>query len=327
MDRVKTIINNFKKIFKTSTEAEEGSRSFLYNERKFYYKIQPFYNYIENNIDLLLYKSVLWFRKYKIKPKIGIEIEFFSDYDFEKMNISDFCTKNYINIEGFERERADKQYEIKFACYTNVKKLINDYNKLKSFLIDNFDCNFNSIIDKNEVGSALQVNLSLFKDKKNIFLEDDKNMLLNSIAGILSTTNMFINFYAKDLYRYDKKNNEILYSNGKIPAPSFISWGYNNRTCALRVPDSKVLINDLKKYREEIENTRRIEFRVPASDSDIKFVLYCVLNSVIYGIENNLKPPKDTYNNAFKNNEDLIEIAKNEYTFNEFYEIVKTILE
>ena len=92
------------------------------------------------------------------------------------------------------------------------------------------------------------------------------------------------------------------------------------------LPTTKITINDKEKYNEELKNNRRIEFRVPSSNSDIKFVLYCVLNSIIYGIENNLQPITDTYNNTFIHNENLEEITNKQYfNFEKYYDYLKVI--
>ena len=328
MDRIKNIILKFiNKFFKTSTEPADTSRSFYLNKRIFSYKLSPIYIHINNNIDTLLFKSRLWFKRNKITLKIGVEIEFFSNIDFDTLEkeINKFSKENNINLSGFDKERGNKQYEIKFFPYKNIAKLIKDYNKLKNFLENNLDCNFKSITSNDSVGSALQINISLFKNNKNLFLQDGKSILYNSVAGILYTTNMFIKIYANDMNRYDKDINSSLYDSGKIPAPSYISWGYNNRTCAIRIPDSKVINNDIEKYKKEIEESKRIEFRVPSSESNIKFAIYAILNSIIYGISNNLKPQESTYNNTFKDHNNLEEIHEEYYDFSKYYEILKSI--
>ena len=330
MDRIKNIILKLIcKYIKTSTQSQETSRSFYLDKKRrlFLYKVSPICIYINNNIDQLLLKSRLWFKRKKIKLKIGIEIEFFSNIDFDTLEkeINKFSKENNINLSGFDKERGNKQYEIKFLPYTNIAKLIRDYNKLKNFLENNFNCDFNSITENDVVGSALQINISLFKNNKNLFLQDKKTILYNSIAGILSTINMFLEIYTKDLVRYDKNINSLLYEKGKIPAPSYIAWGYNNRTCAIRIPDSKVISNNLEEYKKEIEESKRIEFRVPSSESNIKFVLYVVMNSIIYGIVNNIKPPEHTYNNTFKDHNNLEEIHQKYYDFSDYYEIVKSM--
>lgn len=327
MDRIKTIIKLIYSLFKkTSLVNTQQEGSFFYSENNFIYKKNPINIYIEKNINELFENCIKYFSNNEIYPKIGIEIEFFvkKDVDFDAIFI--FCKNNDININNIEKERGFNQFEIQLNPYLDLNKLIIDYNKLKSYLVEEFDCNFDCFINNEDVGSALQINISLIdKLNNNLFFRDSK-YFYNSIAGLLSSINMFLYFYANDMYRYNKENNSRLYNKGLIPAPSYVSWGYNNRTCAIRIPTTKITTNDEKKYNEEIKNNKRIEFRVPSSDSSMKYVLYCVLNSIIYGIENNLEPIKDTYNNTFINNENLEEITRDKYfNFENYYKYLKII--
>lgn len=330
MDRIKTIINLIYNLFKKTSSVsaqQEGSFFCDNNYLNFIYKKPPVNIYIENNIDILLNNCIKYFNNKKIYPKIGIEIEFFTkDENIDYDNIFNFCKINNIDIHNIEKERGKNQLEIQFNPYIDINKLIFDYNILKKYLIEELECNFNCFVNNNDVGNALQVNISLIDNLDNNLFFINNNYFLNCIAGLLSSINMFINFYSNDIYRYNKINNSKLYSKGLIPAPSYISWGYNNRTCAIRIPTTKITINDKEKYNEELKNNRRIEFRVPSSNSDIKFVLYCVLNSIIYGIENNLQPIADTYNNTFIHNENLEEITNKQYfNFEKYYDYLKVI--
>ena len=55
------------------------------------------------------------------------------------------------------------------------------------------------------------------------------------------------------------------------------SWGYNNRTVALRIPSGK-------------DEARRIEHRVASADANAYLTLASILTGVLYGIENKLQP-------------------------------------
>jgi glutamine synthetase len=61
-------------------------------------------------------------------------------------------------------------------------------------------------------------------------------------------------------------------------APVFANWGYENRTTAVRIPES------------EPEATR-IEHRISGADANPYLVLAAILAGALYGIENRLLPP------------------------------------
>ena len=89
-----------------------------------------------------------------------------------------------------------------------------------------------------------------------------------------------------DKRRFDYDLNYQLFKNKKYTSPINISWGYDNRTTAIRIPKS------------ENEN-RRIEFRVPPANINPDIVILKVLEAIKYGIENRLNPPEPIYGNAF----------------------------
>ena len=273
--------------------------------------------YIERNIDYLLQEILNKFKEKNFILKIGVEIEFYLldkniiENDFYD-EVKNFCKINNIEIENIEKERGQFQYEIEFKPYIDIAKLINDYALLKSFLLQNFNITFETFPFFNQPFSALQTNVNLVdENNKNLFAREDKNgekneskLLLNSIGGLLFYLNKFLKYYSndgKDLIRYDLLINKILQKNGFVPAPTFISWGVNNRTSSIRIPVPKDL-NDLKKYIENDNNSRRIEFRIASSNADLKFVIFCNLFSILKGINDNILPIEKTSYNVIEKN-------------------------
>ena len=296
-----------------------------------YFNIKPtiinydtvFIFFIKNNIDILLKNIVNKFKTFCKDIVIGVEIEFYLDNinnnEILYKNIKEFCTKNNIDILGIETERGQGQYEIKLNKYNDIYKLINDYNLLKSYLKENFNANFSTYYKNNEPFSALQININLLdKNNKNLFArcideygnKDESEIMIYSINGILKTTNFLLPLYIKDRHcvkRFDYEINEKIYKNGNIPAPTFISWGVNNRTATIRIPTP----TDFKNYEEIDNNSRRIEFRVPSSDADIKFCIFGILSSMLYGIENKLNIyEKNNFNVLINNNLEKIELKR-----------------
>lgn len=308
-------------------------------EKKYHYTIQPHEHYIQNNIDILLERVKSFFENKKYIPCIGIEIEFYlldkttNIKEFYK-TIYEFINENNINICEIEEERGCGQFELKFQPYQNINKLIMDFNLLKNFLLNNFNITFNDFPFKNDCGSSLQINLTLIdKDnQKNLFSRnkektEESKLLLNSIAGLLNTTNLFLPLYlskTKNMDRLDKFTNIFLYKNGKIPAPTCNSWGINNRTCSIRIPIPKN-IYQFDNYFKNDDESRRIEFRVPSADADLKFVLFCVLSAVAFGIENNLEPIEATYNNVLLSSDMYEKIELIDWDISKAFKILKKI--
>lgn len=276
--------------------------------------------YIKNNIDFLLEKVINDLNKNNFFPVIGIEIEFYlqekyNNPEFYKKT-KDFCSKNNINILEIDKEWGNNQIEIRFDKYTNLKKLIKDYDNLKNFLINNFNAVFATAPLLHDAFSALQVNVNLVdKNNNNLFarnIDENNNkvesgLLINSVNGILHTVNIFLPLYIKNsncLRRFNFEKNIYLYNKGKTPAPTFISWGVNNRTASIRIPTPK----EFTKYEELDNKSRRIEFRIPSSNADIKTCITGILLSMLYGIKNNLNIYEKTNFNILKSNENLKKI-------------------
>lgn len=69
-------------------------------------------------------------------------------------------------------------------------------------------------------------------------------------------------------------------------APSAISWGYENRTTAIRIPGGN-------------PKARRIEHRVAGADANPYLVLAGILGAALVGIEDEKKPPKPFAGRAY----------------------------
>ena len=133
-------------------------------------------------------------------------------------------------------------------------------------------------------GSGMHVNISLIKDGKNAFYNEEDQLGLSSvaynfIAGVLKhikeicpITNPLVNSYKRLVPDYE--------------APVYISWSAKNRSPLIRVPSARG------------EGTR-IEFRSPDPSSNPYLVLACLLLAGLEGIKDNLEPPKCIDRNIF----------------------------
>ncbi len=132
-------------------------------------------------------------------------------------------------------------------------------------------------------GNGFHTHFSLIdNDGNNVFndgTEAGSEILRHAIAGLMETMADSMLIFAPHLNSYRR------FAAG-AHAPTFASWGYENRTVALRVPESEPV-------------ARRIEHRVSGADANPYLVLASVLAGALYGIENKLQPPSAIEGDAY----------------------------
>ena len=310
------------------------------NETPFYTK-SPLFIIIKNYKNDIFKNLINIIELFEYKVKIGIELEFYITNNNQNLNIVKELKKIITDVENIEEERGNNQFEIKTKPYTNITQLINDYEKTKETLNsfcakNNLIINYEALPFNEDCGSALQLNISLSNiNNQNLFARKNINgnlvesdLLLNCIAGLLNNLNNNLLLYInneKSLDRFDLEQNIKIKNLNKYPAPTFVSWGINNRSCAIRVPTPSD-IKDFKEYLEKDNKHRRIEFRIPSADADLKLVLIGVLTSILNGLENNLIPIEKTSFDVLVNNEGLEIIETNYLILNDIFKIKNNYL-
>lgn len=132
-------------------------------------------------------------------------------------------------------------------------------------------------------GNGFHVHFSLLNENgENVFNNDcdeGSATLLAAVAGCMEVMTDSMLIFAPHLNSYRRF----------LPgahAPTFASWGYENRTVAIRIPESPPI-------------ARRIEHRVSGADANPYLVLAAVLAGALYGIENQLTAPKAVVGDAY----------------------------
>ena len=310
------------------------------NEKAFYLK-SPLFTIIQNYKNKIFENLTNVINLLDYKVEIGIELEFYITNNNQNLDIVKELKKIITDVENIEEERGNNQFEIKTKPYTNISQFVNDYEKIKETL-NSFCAKNNLIINcealpfNEDCGSALQLNISLLdKSNQNLFARKNVNgnlvesdLLLSCIAGLLDNLNNNLLLYInneKSLNRFDLEQNIKIKNLNKYPAPTFVSWGINNRSCAIRVPTPSD-IKDFKEYILKDNRHRRIEFRIPSADADLKLVLIGILTSILNGLENNLIPIEKTSFDVLVNNEGL-EIIETDYLIlNDIFKIKNNYL-
>ncbi len=133
----------------------------------------------------------------------------------------------------------------------------------------------------NKPGSGMHINMSLYKNGKN--LSEDHNgkdfkYVNNFIAGILEKIpeiTLFLNPTNNSYERF-----------GKFEAPKYISWSHKNRSQLIRIPTSE-------------GNRARFELRSPDSTLNPYIAFSLLIYAGIYGIKNDLQLPKSIDENLY----------------------------
>jgi glutamine synthetase len=206
-----------------------------------------------------------------------------------------------IALHSIEHERGPGQVEAALHMSKNIGQLAVDIMRLKN-IVDESCAEHGLIADftakpyAEEYGSGIHVHLHL-EDAQgiNVFWKEDARLspsLRFAIQGLLTTMqdNMAIFAPYRASYARFVANQH---------APVNISWGFNNRTTAIRLPDpggqvqGAEAIAQMKRIRQ-----RRIEHRVAGSDANVYEVLSAVLYGVYKGLKEKILPPEPIYGDA-----------------------------
>ena len=137
----------------------------------------------------------------------------------------------------------------------------------------------------NQAGNGMHLNMSLFKDGKNAFInEKDENGLskeayafmagiMRHIEGISIVTNPLVNSYKRLVPDFE--------------APVYIAWSAQNRSPLIRIPSSR-------------GQSTRIELRSPDPSANPYLALALCLEAGLEGIQKNMTPPPSIDKNIFK---------------------------
>ncbi len=134
-----------------------------------------------------------------------------------------------------------------------------------------------------QAGSGMHVHFSLLDHNgQNVFDNggpEGSDVLRSAVAGLLETMRASTLIWAPHMnsYRRFAINSH---------APNKISWGYENRTVALRIPGGA-------------SSARRIEHRISGADANPYLVLASILHGALDGIEGRLSPQAPTQGNAY----------------------------
>ncbi len=249
--------------------------------------------------------------------KVGIELEFYILQPDQSQIQNAEIYQNFIAalqaklgsnplVYAVEKEQGVGQIEIKFLFTADLIKLCTtveeaihiaqtlakSHNLIACFAAQQFH---------NDCGNALQFNISPHDENDVNLFSQNQQLVEKYAAALLEKTNEMLILLApkpEDYLRFCLKTNQNLFKKGKYSAPVNLSFGNDNRTCAIRIP----------------HKSQRLEYRVACSNADPFLAISAVLCSLILGFESEKTYPKiygKIYGNAFEEQYQLTAITNN----------------
>jgi glutamine synthetase len=238
--------------------------------------------------------------QFSLRPVVAGEIEFYlhgsstGDVNAFWRDVETALTSKSISIFKCEQERGHEQWEIALAprkdAHTaaadiiTAKQLISHYARA-----NNMGAEFAAKPLADQPGSGLHIHVHLedFSGERVFYKKNDviSDALKWSLGGLLATMRDNMPVFAPTAA---SRARFVAGSN----APITLSWGANNRTCALRLPDINAPY-------------RHIEHRVAGSDADPEAVIAVILEGIIYGLTHQCDPGAQVYGDASKEVYDL----------------------
>lgn len=189
------------------------------------------------------------------------------------------CELQDLPFDGVVKESGPSQYEINMQHVDNpvlaakqiimMKRLIKGvamkHGLIASFMPKPFE---------EESGNGMHVHCSIVDERGNNLFDDGTEkgapLLHNAIGGCLQSMAESMAIFAPSInaYRRFQAGNH---------APMAPSWGFENRTVAVRVPAGS-------------QAARRLEHRVSGADANPYLLFAVVLSAMLDGIEQNLSP-------------------------------------
>lgn len=204
-------------------------------------------------------------------------------------DIRDACSAQGLPIDTLIKESAPSQYEINLYHSADalvaadqammlqraIKGVARQHGLRATFMAKPYG---------GLAGNGMHMHCSLVDSKGDNAFDDGtgkgNELLRQAIAGCLATMEESMLLFAPNLNSYRR------FQRG-THAPLAPSWGYENRTVAVRVP-------------ADAPHATRIEHRVAGADANPYLVVATILAGILHGIENKLQAPAPLEGNAYE---------------------------
>lgn len=234
---------------------------------------------------------------YGFSAVLGAEIECYvrlPERSVEHINLFFGPVIETVRHEGIallriEEERGPMQFELVLGTFEGYDGCVHALKRTRELIEERagqlgIEASFAAKPYQDAQGSGLQFHLHLVHEGENAFHKTDdyiSDALHYALGGLCEITPHVMPVLCPSGQGYSRFHD-------KDHVPSTVSWGSNNRSCALRIP-----------YTPAWED-KRIEWRVPSADADPAMVAALMLHAVASGIDERMAPPLQTYGIASK---------------------------
>lgn len=186
------------------------------------------------------------------------------------------CEEQNIPAENITAEYAPGQFEVNLKHTDDVLLACDQAMLLKRVVRavakkHGFYANFMAKPYTEYAGNGCHVHISLRDETGTNVFGEDESILLNAIAGVLAHLEDSMAIFAPNANSYRRLQPNMF-------VPLHATWGWDNRTVAVRVPASG-------------QSDKRIEHRLSGADVNPYLTVAVLLASILDGIENKLTPP------------------------------------
>jgi len=237
-----------------------------------------------------------FFFKRKDGQATCIPHDFGGYFDFPPVDQAEDIRQNIVvalenmgfNIEASHHEVSIGQHEIDFKYADALKTADNviTFKFVTKTIAQKYDLHA-SFMPKPIFGingSGMHTNISLFKDGKNAFFDESKDMQVSD------TLRYFVGGLKKHVKSFTAVTNPIVNSYKRIvpgyEAPVYIAWSGANRSSMIRIPAARGM-------------STRIELRSPDPSCNPYLSFAVILMAGLDGIENRIDPGEPTTLNLF----------------------------
>ncbi len=228
--------------------------------------------------------------------RLSFSIDAVAEFEDFVEDMYDFADEQKLDVDTLIHENGAAQMEINFR-HGDPLALADQVFVFKrtvreTALKHNMYATFMAKPMQNEPGSALHIHQSILDKEsgKNIFHgKDDKPTaaMMHYLGGLQRYTPGLISFYAPNVNSYRRLAPDI-------SAPINLSWGFDNRTTAFRVPNST-------------PENYRIENRFPGADANPYLAIAATLASGLLGMRQKLQPSEPHQGTA---NDEDVQVAR-----------------
>ena len=224
------------------------------------------------------------------KPEAGRQsysIDAVNDFDPFFMELSNFCELHQLGVETLIHEAGPGQMEINFSHGEPLeladRVFLFKRTVRETALRHNIFATFMAKPMEAEPGSAMHIHQSIHDDQeRNVFSLPDGSaspLFAHYIAGLQTYIPQLMPMFAPYVNSYRRLA-------PFMSAPINVRWGYDNRTCGIRVPKSGPA-------------ARRVENRVPGVDVNPYLAMAATLACGYLGMVEQLTPSEPTTDSAW----------------------------